>query len=119
MGLLGWVGGAVADIAPGDTAYVHRRARALVEMTSQWTTPPRPEWPATAIPADILDWEDELWQTFLPHTTGRSYQNFPDPELPDWPSAYYGDNLVRIEGVKAKWDPDAVFTHQQGVPLPR
>ncbi|MCB0925986.1 MAG: FAD-dependent oxidoreductase [Mycobacterium sp.] len=119
MGLLGWVGGAVADIAPGDTAYVHRRARAIVEMTSQWTTPPRPEWPATAIPADILDWEDELWQTLLPHTTGRSYQNFPDPELPDWPSAYYGDNLVRIEGVKAKWDPDAVFTHQQGVPLPR
>lgn len=119
MGLLGWVGGAVADVAPDDTAYVHRSARFLVEMSSQWPTPAQPDWPASPIPADIMDWEGELWQTLVPHTTGRSYQNFPDPELQDWAHAYYGDNLIRLQGVKAEWDPDAVFTHHQGVPLPR
>lgn len=119
MGLLGWVGGAVNDRRPEDTAYVHRGARLLLEMSSQWSTPPQPDWPATPIPADIMDWEDELWQTLVPHTTGRSYQNFPDPELQDWAHAYYGDNLIRLQGVKAEWDPDAVFAHHQGVPLPR
>ncbi len=119
MSLLGWVGGAVDDIGPADTAYVHRGARLLVEMTSQWPTPAQPDSPVSPIPADIMDWEDELWQTLRPHTTGRSYQNFPDPELQDWAHAYYGDNLVRLQGLKADWDPDGVLSHHQGVPLPR
>ena len=119
MGLLGWVGGAVGDVGAKDTAYVHRAARILVEMSSWWPTTDQPMSPASPVPPEIRSWMEELWATLLPHTTGRSYQNFPDPELSDWASAYYGDNLTRLEGLKSTWDPDGVFTYFQGIPLPR
>jgi FAD/FMN-containing dehydrogenase len=119
MSLFGWVGGAVGDVAPTDTAYVHRAARILVEMASRWPTPAQPQLPVSPIPPEIRAWQERLWETVLPHTTGRSYQNFPDPELPDWADAYYGDNLTRLRGLKSTWDPAGVFTHFQGIPLPR
>ncbi|MEI6253503.1 MAG: BBE domain-containing protein, partial [Mycobacteriaceae bacterium] len=99
--------------------YVHRPARMLIEMSSGWRTPPDPAKPFTPVPPDMREWMEELWEVLLPHTTGRSYQNFPDPDLQGWASGYYGDNLVRLEGVKARWDPGGVFTHSQGIPLPR
>ncbi len=117
--LFGWVGGAVNDVAPDASAYVHRRAKVLVELASGWTAPSDPAASPAPIPPDIRDWMAELWETVHPHSTGRSYQNFPDPELPDWATAYYGDNLVRLEGLKAAWDPDGVFDHLQGIPQPR
>lgn len=69
------------------------------------------------MPADVVDWMDELWETVYPHTSGQSYQNFPDPKLDDWAWAYYGENLRRLSKVKTAWDPDKVFTYRQGVPL--
>ena len=116
LGLYGWVGGAVDDVAAGATAYAHRTARILVEMSSGWRTEPS-DAPVAPIPSDIRAWEEELWAVVAPHTTGRSYQNFPDPELADWAEAYYGANLARLQEVKARWDPDDVFTHPQGIPV--
>lgn len=118
MGLYGWVGEAVTDIAPGDTAYIHRSAKVLVEMSAGWATPAQSMWPDTPIPPDIRDWEQNLWEVLLPQSTGRSYQNFPDPLLGDWARSYYGDNLARLQVVKAAWDPRCLFTHPQGIPLP-
>ena len=43
------------------------------------------------IPSDLRAWLESLWEAVLPSTTGQSYQNFPDPELSDWATAYYGD----------------------------
>ena len=120
--LFGWVGGAVNDVAPDATAYVHRKAKVLVEMRSGWSAPaaqPAPTGSPASIPPDIRDWMVQLWESVLPHTSGRCYQNFQDPELPDWANAYYGDNLARLVGLKAEWDPDGVFDHDQGIPRPR
>ena len=119
VGLFGWVGGAVSDIGADATAYVHRPARMLIEMSSGWRTPPDPAEPITPVPSDVRTWMEELWEVLLPHSTGRSYQNFPDPHLRNWASAYYGDNLMRLEGIKVTWDPEGVFTHSQSIPPPR
>jgi FAD/FMN-containing dehydrogenase len=119
MGIYGWVGGAVNDVAAQSSAYVHRSAKILVEMSAGWATPREATLPDNPIPPDIKDWEEELWETLLPHTNGHSYQNFPDPGLHEWAAAYYGENLSRLEGLKASWDPDQVFTYAQGIPLPR
>ncbi len=39
MGIYGWVGGAVNDVAAQSSAYVHRSAKILVEMSAGWATP--------------------------------------------------------------------------------
>ena len=117
FGIMGWIGGQVNQVRPHETAYVHRNATSLLEFNSGWPDPLHPtKWP-TPVPADVVDWMDELWETVYPFTSGQSHQNCPDPKLHDWARAYYGENLRRLSKVKTAWDPDNVFTYRQGVPL--
>jgi hypothetical protein len=46
---------------------------------------------------------------------GASYVNYCDLDLPDYPDAYWGDNLARLMSVKQQYDPQNLFQH---VPLP-
>ena len=113
FGIMGWVGGRVNEVSPETTAYVHREADALLELNTGWPSiKAATGWP-TPVPASIRSWMDELWELVYPHSTGQSYQNFPDPELGHWASAYYGQNLDRLMAIKSEWDPCHVFTHRQ------
>jgi hypothetical protein len=114
--LSGWVGGRVSSVGPSATAYVHRDARTLIEISTGWPSAVNPAaWP-TPVPADVRGWMDELWESVFPHTTGESYQNFPDPGLEAPLDAYYGGNLRKLRRVKSSWDPEEVFRYAQSIP---
>ncbi|MFD7627021.1 FAD-binding oxidoreductase [Streptomyces sp. NPDC059851] len=103
-------GGAVNRPAPADTAFVHRDSAFLTQYLAYW--------PATATAAGAarhLAWLDGLWQDLRPWAGGRAYQNYIDPKLPGWRTAYYGPNLARLEEVRRAHDPGRLFRFPQAV----
>jgi len=52
----------------------------------------------------------------VPLARGGAYQNFIDPSLADWKTAYHGVNLERLEAIKRRVDPTGVFTFPEAIP---
>jgi FAD/FMN-containing dehydrogenase len=98
-------GGAINDVAPDATAFVHRNARFSVQILSYAGSL------ATA-KSRVAHARAKL----APHGNGQAYQNYADPTLSV--SAYYGANHPRLRQIKAAVDPYNRFRPKQGIPLP-
>jgi hypothetical protein len=109
--LFAW-GGAMNRPAAIDTAFVHRDASWLAVVGSSWGSSDTQE----VIDANLV-YADDFYQALTPFVTDQAYQNFIDPSLPNWQTAYYGENLPRLMQAKFDWDPDNVFTFAQSVPV--
>ncbi|MFT4036679.1 MAG: FAD-binding oxidoreductase [Thermomicrobiales bacterium] len=101
------LGGAIATVPPGATAYPHRRALFDIQYQAYW----QEAWEAEA----NIAWIDGFRAALAPYTSG-AYVNYVDADLPDWAVAYYGRNLNRLMRVKARYDPGNVFGGPQRVP---
>jgi FAD/FMN-containing dehydrogenase len=106
------LGGAYNRVAADATAFVHRRDQFLLEYTAT-SDPAQP----AATRGSAYQWLGDVRELLAGHGTGRSYQNFPDPELADPLHAYYGQNLPRLRDVKRHYDPDNFFHHRQSIPV--
>ena len=104
------LGGAVNRVAPSATAFVHRNALFQAQYTTTW-----PVGSASAAVSRQHAWQQSFWQSMRPYASGQAYQNYIDPALADWRQAYYGANYTRLTQVKARYDPDRVFTFPQAV----
>jgi hypothetical protein len=51
-----------------------------------------------------------------PYVSGLCYVNYCDLDVTDWPTAYWGQNLDRLQKIKSAFDPDNVFRHAQSIP---
>jgi Berberine and berberine like len=113
--LFAW-GGAINQVAPDATAFVHRGAAFLMDSETTWTARDSPP-----VVSANLDWLSGLYHALAPFGTLQAYQNFIDSALRDWKTAYYGANLPRLTAVKRRYDPDDAFRFAQSVPerLPR
>lgn len=109
LALYTW-GGAINRVAPADTAFVHRDAQFLVSMDTSWTEQDGPDTVAAN-----LRWLAGLQEEVAPYAGEGAYQNFIDPDLPDWRTAYYGANYPRLVEIKKRVDPDGFFTFGQGI----
>ncbi|KZB82132.1 FAD-binding oxidoreductase [Amycolatopsis regifaucium] len=101
--LVDGLGGAVAAVAPEATAFWHRKAIGSVQIYSQ--ADPRNRSVATDSVAEVVNGIG----------LGGGYVNYIDPALPDWLTAYYGDNATRLKQVAKTYDPDKVFRFAQAV----
>ncbi len=102
------LGGKVADIAPADTAFVHRRAVATVQYTATWGSPARDPAP---FDAHVRGQRASL----VPWAGTSAYVNYADPAITDYAKAYWGDNYPRLQAVKGRYDPANLFTFDQAV----
>ncbi|MBO4209057.1 BBE domain-containing protein, partial [Micromonospora echinofusca] len=62
-------------------------------------------------------WVSQSWGVVHPWGSNRVYPNFPDPDLVDWGTAYYGENFARLKRVKSQYDPGNLFRFEQSIPL--
>lgn len=99
--------GAVEDIAPNETAYFHRKAIIAQEYITFWKCDGEEE--------ENIRWIKNLRNTMSPYTLG-DYVNWPDIDIKNWQTTYYGTNFPRLRKVKTLYDPCNVFQFPQSIP---
>jgi hypothetical protein len=109
LAMFSW-GGAINRVPTAETAFVHRAGHFLLAVGADWGAADS----GRVVDANVA-WVSGFWQALQPDVMPFSYQNFADPELKDWPQAYYGSNLARLQLVKAAVDPDDVFRFPQSI----
>ncbi|MBL8783930.1 MAG: FAD-binding oxidoreductase [Deltaproteobacteria bacterium] len=106
--ILDALGGAINRVPPDKTAYVHRGHRFQAEYVAHWNQGTAP----AKVEANRA-WMRSLYESMRPWASGECYQNYPDLDRADWKKAYYGDNLVHLERMKAMLDPGRTFQGRQ------
>ncbi|AUS29379.1 FAD-binding oxidoreductase [Paenibacillus sp. P2(2022)] len=106
---LGGAGSAVSRVSPTATAYPHRKAETIYELSARWRNNGEQE--------RNIQWVERFRKALRPFVKG-DYVNFPDLQIKNGPKAYYGGNFSRLKQVKRKYDPHNVFRFAQSIPLP-
>jgi FAD/FMN-containing dehydrogenase len=96
-------GGAIGEVAPGATAFVHRDVRFSVQILSY-----------TSI-GTARDRVRSARRLIAPYGNGQAYQNYSDPDLAGARRAYYGSNYGRLVEIKTTVDPANRFRPAQGI----
>lgn len=99
------LGGVVRDLAPQDTAFVHRRALMTVQYTATFTG-------AGGTTAD--DYVRGFRKALTPYWGDHAYVNYADPTLADPQQAYFGANAERLAEIRKTYDPNRFFSQPQG-----
>ncbi|MFF7748375.1 FAD-binding oxidoreductase [Streptomyces sp. NPDC007971] len=101
------LGGAVNRVSPTATAFVHRRSRMLAQYIASWG--------AGGTGSSAQAWLTSAHTAMKPYASGAAYQNYTDPTLTNWRTAYYGDAAPRLAKVKKQYDPARFFAYAQGL----
>ena len=93
-------GGAINRVAPTATAFVHREQLFCIQYYGSGST---------------AAWINQAWSKMRPYVSGQAYQNYIDPSLKSWRTAYYGRNLERLESIRKRVDPHHYFKFPQAI----
>jgi FAD/FMN-containing dehydrogenase len=104
------MGGAYHRVPVAATAFAHRRSRFLVEHIA--AVRPTASGPVQRAAAE---WTAASRRILDAAASGGVYPNFPDLDLPDWATAYWGTNRARLQEIKQRYDPDNRFWARQGL----
>jgi FAD/FMN-containing dehydrogenase len=105
------MGGAGNRVSPDATAFVHRDSLCYAGYSVGIDPDVSAESRRVA-----KRWVDAGWQTANKHSGGGfSYQNFIDPDIPNWRHSYYGANYDRLRRIRAAYDPGRFFDFPQAI----
>lgn len=110
--LMCWGGGVVNEVKSDAMAYVHRNSTTIPRVSTWWiaATP-------AAEQKKLLYWMKGAYELIASDAQSESFQNFPNPLVTDWKTAYYGRNLQKLVDLKKRLDPQNLFHHAQSIPL--
>lgn len=95
-------GGAIARVAPEETAFPKRYAPFLVSIEANWTDPDQTD--------ANMKWARGLFDDLQPFSSGGMYLNFPGfGEEEHTAEDVYAQNFERLQEIKAKYDGDNLF----------
>jgi FAD/FMN-containing dehydrogenase len=94
-----WLGGAIDRVAPGETAFGHRGAKALTWIIGCSVEPPVDP---------VRNWVRRLWDDTAGFATGGVYVNALDRDR-SVRDAYAADVWDRLVAVKRRYDPEGRF----------
>ena len=104
-------GGAINRVPASATAFAHRNTLFSAQYTASWNASD-----SASIVAANRAWLNNTWQSVRAYASGGSYVNYIDPDLPNWQTAYYGSNLLRLQKIKNIYDPGNFFHFAQSIP---
>lgn len=90
-------------------AYPHRQYAFLGELQTYYDKASQ-----TPIAESIVT---EIQSLFRKVGINAHYRNYPDIGIKEWQKAYYGNNYLKLQGLKRKWDPQDRIHHPQSVRL--
>ncbi|PVF98620.1 FAD-binding domain-containing protein [Serendipita vermifera] len=101
--------GKTNDIPRDATAYAHRDALFYVQTYAvgigKLSTTSR----------NFITGINQVIETAMPGVNFGAYAGYVDPALPNGQKAYWGDNLPRLQQIKALYDPNDIFHNPQSV----
>jgi FAD/FMN-containing dehydrogenase len=98
---LAQLGGAMARVAPSDTAVAGRDAAFIMNVQGRWSDP--------ADDARVRDWARSVFVAAAPHASASGYVNFLTEDEGERVAASYGANHARLQALKQRFDPDNLF----------
>ncbi len=104
------LGGAVARVGRGETAFDHRDAPCSLIITDAWKD--------AAEDAIHKSWVREVWEAMRPFSSGGVYVNYLEAEKDegrDRVKAAYGTKYERLLALKRKYDPENLFRMNQNI----
>lgn len=102
------LGGAIARVEPGATAFPHRDAAYGLHIL--------PGWPDPSDDEELMRWAREFHAAMAPHATGGVYVNLLGRDEAERVPAAYAGNYQRLARLKATYDPDNLFRVNHNIP---
>lgn len=100
--------GAVGARQANDMAYIHRDSLFSVRLFFETMT-------VDGV-VEGKKWMDKFVKSAQFMDSGETYQNYPDIELKDYLTRFYGNNLKKLIQIKRKWDPYRYFNSIMSIP---
>ncbi|KAK7993065.1 hypothetical protein PG991_016244 [Apiospora marii] len=105
---------AISQVLNADTAYAHRDKLFIIQFYDR--VPDDAAYPSENGFSLLDDWADAVTAP-LPASDWGKYINYADANLAQdvAQALYYGENLARLRGLKARCDPDELFWYPQSI----
>ncbi len=90
-----------------NSCYPHRSLPYLGELQAYWDN--------AGQEAGLVKAFEDIQTLFRNSGISAHYRNYPDINFKDWEKQYYGDNYIKLQTVKRKYDKDDLFHYAQSI----